>query len=772
MPEDTQKAITLGKAVSKIQAFCRGTMLRKQLADKVKEPPKSPEKMMTSGDKELDLMLYLSKITEEKGISMEALYKICEGSESGSVTQEQLTACIKKLKLPLKEGQIKRLIMTVDEECTGNIRYDDYVQALEAYGIRTERYDKSTATTTYGQECAAKLVGILLRRSLEPEELFRMCSKGDLASIPDIVRILSGLNAGLYQRETRAVGRYLDQKAAGTVNKETFLKLLRSADELWRQTARKPLLAWTKGTEARTFASRTGGDGGDIASIVTKMEDSGISAAELVESFGDVPAVSLGKFVNKLTYCYPELSKDERIKLGKAVPLTEGLVDLHELLVFLHEFSQPEKEKPVNVYFQFWTNHIQAAMGTTPAEYFRKEAIGGEIEYSAFGEKVSQAIGLGELVAKMMWKGIATQDEATIQAEDLLEVLESYQNASSQKSAASKTDFTACLFRHNLTLQDVFKLAGSEDDPAAGKALAPSAPAISVLRAFKKLVPELDPQLIRSRLKDHGVADLTTDLVYDTFIKIFDKEGEVGKPSTGDKKDLKESKRDALYWINKIDNAMLELGMSPTAMFQKCDANGDGVITVSELSKVFAREVPEDKIGRAELMQVMKALDANHNGVIDFPEFVNVFKNARAASAIPGQGLGQKPVQRHLPVFGNPIYVRLDEKEQEKAVEKKMTASGPAQAALKKVSESNFSFGELIELMQWDTEGRVTVHRFMKCMDELFGPVLSPAERFAISQDVDKERTGFITVSQLLRFYNENIDLPEDYEKVRASSPK
>ncbi len=786
MPEDTQKAITLGKAASKIQAVCRGVLVRKRMAEKAaatfpqsrsKSPSPAKELAATisgaaTADKEKELMLYLSNVTTEKGLSMEALYKVCEGSEAGSVSQEQFAACIKKLKLLLREGQIKRLIMMVDEDCTGNIRYDDYIQTLEAFGLRTERY--KPGSSTYGQECSAKLVGLLLRRSIEPEELFRMCTKpggkDKSVTIPDVGRILTGLNAGLYQREIRAICSSLDPKGTGAVDRDTFLRLLRASDELWRQSSRKPFMAWTKGAEVRTTGFCTGTLRADqsVAAIVARMEETGVSAAELVESFGDVPAVSLGRFVNKLTYCYPELSKDERIALGKAVPLVEGLVDLHDLLIFLHQYSQPEKEKPVNVYFQFWTNHIQAALALTPAEYFRKEGIAGEIDYSAFSEKVSQAIGLGELVCKVMWKGLTPQDEASIQSDDLLEVLESYQNASSQQAAAARADFAGLLAKHSLTLQDVFRLAGSEEDTlaAAGKALNSTAPAISVLRAFKKLLPELDPQLVRARLKERGVADLTAELGYDNFMGVFGKEaeaaGRAGSPAS-----KQEAKRDALYWINKIDNAMLELGMSPTAMFQKCDANGDGVITVSELKKAFASVVPEDRISGKDLIQVMKALDSNRNGVIDFEEFVNVFKNARAASAIPGQGLGQKPIQRQLPVFGNPVYIRLDAKEQEQAMAKTSAASSAAQTAIAKVSDSNFSFGELAELLQWDTEGRISVHKFMKSMEELFGPVLNAAERFAICQEVDKERTGFATVAQFLRFYNENIDMPEDYDKVR-----
>jgi len=707
---------------------------------------------------------------------MDALYKICEGSDKGIVSHQAFIECIRKLKLPMKDGQIHRFIMICDEECTGNLKYDDFEQTIEAFGGKSEKY--SNSKIPYGQECAGKLYGIMLRRSIEPLELFSLCQKGDSQAQPDTIstincqKILAGLNTGLLQRELRSIGQFIDSRGQNSkINKEPFLKLFKNAEASWKEAARKPLLAWTQGSEIRNMTLRIDSKvQQSIQEIVSKMESTGIPIEEFIESFGDQTVVTLGKVINRLTFSYPELTKEDKISFGKLIPLNEGLVDLSTLMTFLHKFSDPNKERPINAYFQFWTNCIRNGLNLSPAEYFRKQGIQGEIDYEKFSNEIKTVVGLNDSVCRSMWKSLNEREDETIPSEDLLIVLESYINVSNNKDLANKADFAGLLEKRNMTLDDVYKLANSDTEGLSSEG---KVAAVSVLRAFKKLVPELDPQLIRSRLKEKGVIDLTTEMNQEQFIQIFttpaDQLPSANATKTGFNKTKGESpdkngSRDPLYWINKIDNAMLELGLSPTAMFQKCDVNDDGVINIKELLKVLTDVVPEDKISNKELLLVMKALDTNKNGVIEFEEFVNVFKNARSATILPGSSLGQKATSKRLPTYGNSMFVKADFKgtATSKSPQKFAAVSG----IIEKVAASNFSFGELLELIQWDQEGRISVHKFMKTMEEFFGTVLATSERYMLCQYIDTAKTGFITVPSMLRFYDENIGAEEDFRRL------
>eukprot|EP00826_Nyctotherus_ovalis_P013542 TRINITY_DN13687_c0_g2_i1.p1 TRINITY_DN13687_c0_g2~~TRINITY_DN13687_c0_g2_i1.p1 ORF type:complete len:395 (-),score=131.80 TRINITY_DN13687_c0_g2_i1:53-1237(-) len=377
--------------VVKVQAWWRRIQTRRMLETRI-QMMENAGNTTRSGDKDKELLKSLNDALAAKGLSLEALYKICDGQEKMVISHGEFSEWIKKLKLPLKEAQIKRLMMIIDEDFTGHIKYDEYEQALEAFGYPSDKYK----STSYGRLCMGKMFGVLQRRSIELHEMSSMCQEPNASTIEvkNIARILTGLNAGLYKKEIRAIARYLDPEETGSISKEEFIAMLKAAEEPWRENNQKPVMAWTQDNMrfGSTDARRS------FLMIVEKMESTGISVEEFVSSFGDQPLVSLGKVVNKLSYCYPELTKDEKIAFGKAIPLNEGFVNLQELLGFLHPFLTEQRRRPVNAYFQFWTNNIKTTLGMIPADYFRKEGIRDEMDYNTFIEKARKTVGLNDTI--------------------------------------------------------------------------------------------------------------------------------------------------------------------------------------------------------------------------------------------------------------------------------------------------------------------------------------------------------------------------------------
>ena len=77
-------------------------------------------------------------------------------------------------------------------------------------------------------------------------------------------------------------------------------------------------------------------------------------------------------------------------------------------------------------------------------------------------------------------------------------------------------------------------------------------PSVCILRSFKKVAPEIDPELIRIRLKEKGVPDLITGINQDYFVAIFSATDAQERPN--------KLHSDPLYWIQKLDDVMFDWG--------------------------------------------------------------------------------------------------------------------------------------------------------------------------------------------------------------------
>ena len=55
--------------------------------------------------------------------------------------------------------------------------------------------------------------------------------------------------------------------------------------------------------------------------------------------------------------------------------------------------------------------------------------------------------------------------------------------------------------------------------------------------------------------------------------------------------------------------------------FTKIDVNGDGQLTIDELSKGL-KDIPEINLDPNDLVKAMEVIDSNQNGLIDYTEFI------------------------------------------------------------------------------------------------------------------------------------------------------
>jgi Ca2+-binding EF-hand superfamily protein len=113
-------------------------------------------------------------------------------------------------KLNLSRGQVSRLILILDEDMEGTISLEEYYNALEAYGIESEKHYPLDGTDYYvpfTHRAMFKLIMILKDRGISYQELYRSCdvnNDGDV-NIRELESVLTGFSAEFYQKDTQAI---------------------------------------------------------------------------------------------------------------------------------------------------------------------------------------------------------------------------------------------------------------------------------------------------------------------------------------------------------------------------------------------------------------------------------------------------------------------------------------------------------------------------------------------------------------------------------------
>ena len=363
-------AIRLSKATTTIQSFYRGHKARKQL--KVKAEGKGNKSTVNSGKystQEEKVINEFYNMVSKKGISLEALFRICDKNDNKEISPEEFRESISTLKIGLTEGQIRRLLLMFDEDCNGSIRLQEYYNTLEAYNVHEEVHRDSGRT--YQQECLIKLVGALHTRELDFHEVFNLCdvNKDNTINLAEMQKFIQGVLPEFSEKEIYAVLRYLDCDTSGIVDHDEFIRQSKMAEMAWKQRFTRPKAAWTGDegigktnmyrTTPKFGSSRGFGDTQgsamyepysqtytsqtfkELKAIVHKMETEGIMISEFFEYITTPDAkIAIGDLTRKLEFYYPTLTKPEKFTIIKAGEIRDGLIDLLDIQIILQNHSQ------------------------------------------------------------------------------------------------------------------------------------------------------------------------------------------------------------------------------------------------------------------------------------------------------------------------------------------------------------------------------------------------------------------------------------------------
>jgi len=120
------------------------------------------------------------------------------------------------------------------------ITLEEYYNALEAYGVESEKHYPVDGTDHYvpfAQRAMFKLLEILADRGISSEELYRSCDvngDGDV-NIRELESVLTGFSAEFYQKDTQAIHQFFDIDRNDQCTQQEFHQQLEKAQRLHTQ---------------------------------------------------------------------------------------------------------------------------------------------------------------------------------------------------------------------------------------------------------------------------------------------------------------------------------------------------------------------------------------------------------------------------------------------------------------------------------------------------------------------------------------------------------
>lgn len=77
---------------------------------------------------------------QHRGLTLEHCFRAADLDDDGIVLYEDFTTFLKRLNAGLTQSQFSRLLLILDEDCSGKLERQEFYNALAAYGVATEHH--------------------------------------------------------------------------------------------------------------------------------------------------------------------------------------------------------------------------------------------------------------------------------------------------------------------------------------------------------------------------------------------------------------------------------------------------------------------------------------------------------------------------------------------------------------------------------------------------------------------------------------------------------
>lgn len=211
-----KKAVIIQKTV---RGFIARSKFRKMLRAMVNQ--KSKQKSATYGNEVV--MTEMLKAVEIIGFNLEMLYRAGNVNGSTSISVDEFRAFIRRLKLKVKESHVSRFLYLIDEDFTGIINEQEYLNTLVAFKVNSEPSSNKKTATFIGQ-VTSKFDEALKKSNINVRDF----CQDDVITYSDLIGLMDErCNAFFNEKEKFIILNFFDRKKLGYVEKADFLKLVK-----------------------------------------------------------------------------------------------------------------------------------------------------------------------------------------------------------------------------------------------------------------------------------------------------------------------------------------------------------------------------------------------------------------------------------------------------------------------------------------------------------------------------------------------------------------
>ncbi|CAG9315691.1 unnamed protein product [Blepharisma stoltei] len=681
-PQSTQNEIyrnlkSWNECCLKIQKVWRGYKQRQKYYELIQEyvnKIRLAPRMQASDDA---IMRQVADAAKKRNLTLEQCFRAADSNDDGTVSCDEFVKFITTLKLGLSKAQVSRLMLILDEDCSGQIESKEFYNALAAYHVSAE--DHRSSAKTYEQEILIKFARIIDQRGISPEEVFNLCDIDGtgLISTKELEKFLLGMNVGFQQKEVFALMTLLDTDRSGELNKEEFLKYLNKGIQAFKiESMIGNSAAPMKPSDTRKNATNVQApkeNNEAIRQLVAKMESRGTSISELfqiiqTDKSGRMTIAAFSRGISKL---YPHMTKDEVLTLLSSIDLDQnGMLDSREVSNFLSSYSSTGN-LTIKQIFEKMASQIQAQKIST-VDFFTRSRIRDRLDQQEFIQDIGRVFSLTPSQCQEVFNYLNFEEVGEILTRDLISVIQSYRTDSAENVSAPKSSQAAKLVANDAAqeLLAILKEVGLEPVNIFKFADRGNRGTIQVgdfLTALVKLLPNISESLLKRVIEIFPSATISRNDVIAAFKNVEPKENKEGLDQFG-------LTVEQVYWLKKLNEAIVKMRATPETIFIASDLDQDGKANSQEIRAAMKRFFPSTILSHTELSLIEQSLDINKNGFIEEQEFTKRLQDIKSSNH---------------PESALKAYAESREKQekQERQEEVKMPVPKPVQPAAKSQSQ-------------------------------------------------------------------------------------
>jgi Ca2+-binding EF-hand superfamily protein len=645
------------RACCKIQSVWKGYKQRKRYYELIKDYISRTRKQARSHTTDEVVMRIVSSAISSRNLTLEQCFRAADSDSDGTVSTEEFSHFLISLKLNLTQAQITRLMLILDEDCSGRIDSREFYDALSAYQVAKEKHRQGNRT--FQQEVLIKFCSVMCHRGIEPEEIFNLCDTDNSGYISskELEKFLKGLSAGFQQKEIHALMSLLDADNSGEINREEFLLQMGKGIQahkidsvigypisLGNKSSSSPISAsknnaWmTEDTPQANFAQNISSapKNDDIKRIVQKMESRGMSLAEAFDTLepdskGKLTITSLTRSINKW---FPHLNRDEVLKIITSIDIDRNSqIDYKELQDFLLNYSNHSKLTLKQILNQIAEKIDKTNLDTE--EYFRRQGVSGTLDLSSFINTLGKWFNLTDEQSAMVFNSLDLDRRGAVQVGYLCDVINSYRKNPSKKAAPAKmtqladtytksvenapAELVTLLASHNLEPMNVFRFADKRQ--------------LGVIQvsdfqnALRRLIPNISEDLLNRLLEvfpSSTIRKADIDAIFTPVPQV--QLGEL---------DQNGLTLEQVFWIRRLITSLEEHAVDPRALFDLADLNRDELASMAEMRGAIRRSFSSAEMGQIEIGYIVKSIDTKRGASISKKELLDLIDKAKRSSHPP-----------------------------------------------------------------------------------------------------------------------------------------